>query len=142
MSARTQSKVLFNQAEVAYVAGQTDEAFEIYQRCIKKILKDEILIQKAPPGSIIPDDCPEEILAAAWVNFAGMWKEFPKFNKDNYPEAYKLLHSFRASTDRSFPRFKGDKAKVILKAMQIEASFTLGLLAWDKKDRATAAKRY
>lgn len=31
---------------------------------------------------------------------------------------------------------------MLLKGLQITAGFTLGLLAWDKKDRATAAKRY
>jgi hypothetical protein len=58
------------------------------------------------------------------------------------PEAYRLLNSFRASSSNDHSRFKGERAKIILKGLQITAGLTLGLLAWDKKDRAAAAKRY
>lgn len=35
-----------------------------------------------------------------------------------------------------------DTGKLLLKGMQITAGITLGILAWDSEDRATAAKRY
>ncbi|KAF8658429.1 hypothetical protein AX16_001980 [Volvariella volvacea WC 439] len=135
---------LFAQAESLYHLGQTDKVFEYYQLSIKRILKDEIVIakQRLPPGIQLPDDYPEEVLGMAWRNFVGFFRD-PNLNfEQDSPDAYKLLHSFRASTDHSFTRFKSPRAQILLKAMQIEASFALGLLAWDKRDRATAAKRY
>jgi hypothetical protein len=58
------------------------------------------------------------------------------------PEAFKLLSSFRPSRSQEHTRFTSERAQFLLKCLQIEACLTLGLLAWDKKDRATAAKRY
>src|SRR6266568_8763408 len=60
--------------------------------------------------------------------------------EESHPEAYKLLSSFKPGAQKSHPRL--ERTPRLLKAMQITAGLTLGLLAWDKRDRATAAKRY
>ncbi len=85
-----------------------------------------------------------ETLALIWRNFVGFFRD-PKlgFNEESSPEAYQLLCSFRPSDERSFPEFeKSTEGKILLIAIQATALATLGLMAWDKGDRATAAKRY
>lgn len=64
------------------------------------------------------------------------------FPEEQAPDAYRLLDSFRISSKKEHKQFKSPRAKVLLKGMQIIASLTVGILAWDLKDRATAAKRY
>ncbi|TFK71575.1 hypothetical protein BDN72DRAFT_837476 [Pluteus cervinus] len=132
---------LFQHAEILYSQGKVDETFEAYQRCIKKVLKNELLTAKLPHA--VPNQVPQEFLGYAWMNFAGFFLD-PNFNytQDTAPEAYKLLHSFCTSSGRDHSRFRGTQGQILLKAMQIVAGLTLGLLAWDKSDRATAAKRY
>lgn len=58
------------------------------------------------------------------------------------PDAYKLLYSYRPGSSKEHTKFRGNDGKIMLMALQITASLTLGLMAWDKTDRATAAKRY
>lgn len=58
------------------------------------------------------------------------------------PDAYKLVKELRPHSTKKFSRFTTTEEKLLLKALQLHANFTLGLMAWDKKDRATAAKRY
>ncbi|KAG6861323.1 hypothetical protein C0995_001642 [Termitomyces sp. Mi166 len=137
---------LFQSAETRYYQGKIPSAFEFYQKSIKKILKDENLVAKTPlpPGTQVPDDMPQELLGMVWRNFVGFFRD-PKmdFTEENSPEAYKLLNSFRPSATRGHPRLeRTERGRVLLKGMQITAALTLGLLAWDKRDRATAAKRY
>jgi len=109
---------------------------------VKKILKDEIVTAKIP--AIVPDDFPQETLGAVWRNFVGFFRDpAMSFTQASDPEAHKLLHSFRPSSTKSHPRLeKTARGKVLLKGMQITAGLTLGILAWDQRDRATAAKRY
>ncbi|TFK71574.1 hypothetical protein BDN72DRAFT_887621 [Pluteus cervinus] len=132
---------LFQQAENFYSKGQVDNTFEFYQRCIKKVIKNEIVIAKLP--ALVPNQAPLELLGYVWMNFNGFFRD-PKMNytQETAPEAFKLLHSFCASSGRDHSRFRGTQGQILLKAMQIAAGLTLGLLAWDKSDRATAAKRY
>lgn len=133
---------LFQRAEALYARGDTNGAFEYYQKSIKKILKDEIVTAKLP--ALVPPDFPQETLGAVWRNFVGFFRDpAMNFTEQSAPEAYKLLNSFRPSASRSQPRLeKTTRGKVLLKGMQVTAGLTLGLMAWDKKDRATAAKRY
>ncbi|KIM40092.1 hypothetical protein M413DRAFT_28622 [Hebeloma cylindrosporum] len=117
---------LFQKAETFFHQGRTNDAFEYYQKSIKKILKDENVIANIP--AIVPPDFPQELLGGVWRNFVGFFRDpAMNFTEESHPEAYKLLRSF---------------SQILLKAMQITAGLTLGLLAWDKRDRATAAKRY
>jgi len=133
--------VIFQRAEQCYARGQVNTTFELYQRAIKKILKDEVLTAKLP--AIVPDEAPEEALCFIWMNFLGFFRDpAMNFTAETSPEAYKLLKSFRPSAQKEYTRFRGERGQTVLKAMQITAGLTLGLLAWDKKDRATAAKRY
>lgn len=77
---------------------------------------------------------------------------------DNFPEAKRLLELFKPEKNESdghgakkpkaskskveLRRFEmTDMGKLLLKGMQITAGITLGILAWDSQDRATAAKR-
>ncbi|KAE9399700.1 hypothetical protein BT96DRAFT_919996, partial [Gymnopus androsaceus JB14] len=119
---------LFQKAERAYASRRSDEAFELYEKAIKKILKDENVAAKLP--AIVPDIAPQETLGYLWQNFTGFLRD-PQMNytAESSPEAFKLLNKFRP-------------AKILLKGLQIIAGMTLGLLAWDKKDRPTASKRY
>lgn len=92
-------------------------------------------------------DFPQETLPAIWRNFVGFFRDPALgFNAGTAPDAYKLLASFRPASEqhRSHAAFakRGARGLVVLKAMQVTATFTLGLMAWDKKERATAAKRY
>ena len=61
---------------------------------------------------------------------------------ESAPEAYDLLDEFRPNSGKKFPRFTTPHEKRLLQAIRICSSFTLALVAWDKRDRATAAKRY
>lgn len=134
--------VLFQRAEALYAQGKIEETFEMYQRAIKKILKDEDVAALLP--AIVPNDTPKETLGFLWRNFAGFFKDpAMKFaTEERAPDAYRLLDSFRVSSKKEHKQFKSPRAKVLLKGMQIIASLTVGILAWDLKDRATAAKRY
>ncbi|KAK0486653.1 hypothetical protein EDD18DRAFT_1360662 [Armillaria luteobubalina] len=136
---------LFVQAERFYSQNDVDKTFEYYQKAIKKIVNDENITAQIPiPTGSLPDNTfPTETLGAAWRNFIGFFKD-PAMGKtkENSPEAYKLLSSYRPNSNIEFPRFRTDKAKLYLKGMQITAGLTLGLLAWDGKDRPTAMKRY
>ncbi|PPQ95396.1 hypothetical protein CVT26_008242 [Gymnopilus dilepis] len=134
--------LLFQAAEQSYAKGDINGAFDHYQKSIKKILKDENVIAKLP--AIVPPDFPQELLGGVWRNFVGFFRD-PEMNftEESHPEAYKLLNSFRPSAQKPHPRLeRSTRGKILLKGMQITAGFTLGLLAWDKRDRATAAKRY
>ena len=133
---------LFQKAETFYHQGRTNDAFEYYQKSIKKILKDENVIAKIP--AIVPPDFPQELLGSVWRNFVGFFRDpAMNFTEESHPEAYKLLHSFSPGAQKSHSRLERTaRGKILLKAMQITAGLTLGLLAWDKRDRATAAKRY
>jgi len=109
---------------------------------VKKILKDENPTAKLPV--IVPDDFPQETLGAVWRNFVGFFHDpAMSFTRTSDTEVYKLLNSFRPSASKPYPRLeKTDRGRVLLKGMQITAGLTLGLMAWDDRDRATAAKRY
>lgn len=62
---------------------------------------------------------------------------------ETQPEAYKYLKTFSVSAKKPHPEFdKNARTKLILLMMQVSAGHCLGLMAWDKRDRATAAKRY
>lgn len=58
------------------------------------------------------------------------------------PEEYKFLTTFRPGTSKEHTQFHGEPAQVLLKGLQIATGSTLGLLAWDRNDRPTAARRY
>jgi hypothetical protein len=132
---------LFQKAETFYHQGKTNDAFEYYQKSIKKILKDEDVTAKLP--AIVPSDFPKELLGGVWRNFVGFFRDSTmNFTEDSHPEAYKLLNSFRPSSQKHPRLERTPRGKILLKGMQITAGLTLGLLAWDKRDRATAAKRY
>ncbi|KAH0581455.1 hypothetical protein H2248_012535 [Termitomyces sp. 'cryptogamus'] len=137
---------LFQSAEMKYYQGNTASAFDYYQKSIKKILKDEIPTAKAPlpAGTKVPDDMPQELLGMVWRNFVGFFRDpNMNFTEENSPQAYKLLNSFRPGATKGYPRLeRTERGRVLLTGMQVTAALTLGLLAWDKRDRATAAKRY
>lgn len=65
--------VLFQRAELCYARSQVNEAFELYQRAIKKILKDENLTAKLP--AMVPDEAPEETLCFVWMNLLGFFRD-------------------------------------------------------------------
>jgi len=94
--------------------------------------------------AIVPPDFPQELLGAVWRNFVGFFRDpAMHFTEGSHPEAYKLLNSFKPSAQKPHPRLeRTPRGKVLLKGMQITAALTLGVLAWDQRDRATAAKRY
>ena len=136
---------LFQRAEMLYAQGNVKETFEMYQKSIKKFLKDGNPTAIFPSSSGFPDDLPRETLGIVWRNFLGFFRDpAMSFTAESHPEAYKLLNSFRPGTsNRIYARLeRTDRGKLLLKAMQITAGTTLGLMAWDKRDRATAAKRY
>lgn len=141
---------LLRKAEIAYsLEHNPDKAFDLYQKCIKRIMRHENVCASAFPGGRrpagLPADAPSETIAMAFRNFSGFFRD-PRMNytEATAPEAYKFLASFRPShaRDKDFSRFVSDRAKFVLKCLQISACMTLGLLAWDAKDRPTAAKRY
>ncbi|KAG5637025.1 hypothetical protein H0H81_006060 [Sphagnurus paluster] len=133
---------LFQRAELLYQQGKPSDTFEYYQKSIKKILKDENVIAKIPFP--VPADFPQELICVVWRNFLGFLRDpTMNFTEKSHPDAYKLLNSFRPSAPKPHPRLeRTSRGKVIIKAMQITAALTLGVLAWDQRDRATAAKRY
>ncbi|KIY52679.1 hypothetical protein FISHEDRAFT_69495 [Fistulina hepatica ATCC 64428] len=136
----------FTEAELDYAAGRIDPCFRKYLKSIKKIIKDEKLDAKLKfsAGAPVPPDHPEELLGAVWRNFIGFFKDKPlNINEETQPDAYKFLKSFIPSSGHAHPRFDATpRTQLLLKGMQVTACFALGLLAWDKRDRATASKRY
>jgi hypothetical protein len=136
---------LFQSAEQFYHQGNVNKAFEYYQKSIKKILKDENVTQILP--ALVPDDFPRETLTAVWRNFLGFFRDpAMSFTQASHPEAYKLLASFRPGASSSKKQHirleRSPRGRVLLAGMQVTAGMTLGLMAWDQRDRATAAKRY
>ncbi|KAK0199440.1 hypothetical protein DFS33DRAFT_1376450 [Desarmillaria ectypa] len=123
----------FVQAERSQAQSDIDRTFEYYQKAITKVVKDEnITIQMPTPSSSMPNDTfPTETLGAAWRKFIGFFKG-PAVGWPNY----------RPNSNSEHLRFRTYKAQLYLKGMQITAGLTLGLLAWDAKDRPTAMKRY
>lgn len=61
---------------------------------------------------------------------------------DLSPKSLKLLKVFTPTGDHPIAQFSTPCELVILKGMRVTAGFTLGILAWDRGDRETAAKRY
>ncbi|KAK7438617.1 hypothetical protein VKT23_017950 [Stygiomarasmius scandens] len=135
---------LFYKAEEAYARGLTDETFEYYQKAIKKILRDEVLDAKLPASMPLPAEWPQELLGHLWQNFTGFFRDpRMRYNEKAAPDAWKLLCNFRiGNTHKCHARFRTPRQQVLLKGLQIVANMTIGILAWDKEDRATAAKRY
>lgn len=106
----------------------------------------------------IQDGTPYELLLMVWRNLNGFLRD-PQLglNADNSPKAYNLILSYRSpplassainesktKTIDDYPMFKrrGARGALVLDTMRITAGLTLGLMAWDKRDRATAALRY
>ncbi|KAK7681343.1 hypothetical protein QCA50_015434 [Cerrena zonata] len=133
---------IFQQIPLAFFGNDQKKPLDLYVKCIRKILKDENLMQIPPPGTLpsIPA-APLEILA---MSFDGLTSFFRggSFTQETAPDGYKLINEFRPEGSKDFSRFTTPKEKLLLKALQLHAGFTLGLIAWEKKDRAAAAKRY
>ncbi|KAF9030350.1 hypothetical protein BDZ89DRAFT_1112247 [Hymenopellis radicata] len=140
---------LFRKAEMFYYGGRVDDTFDYYQRAIRKIIKDENITASLPAAMVLSPEIarnrayPRELLGVVWMNFVGFFKD-PDMRKDKTtaPEAYKLLMMFSPKSNPDFRRFRTDKAKIMLKGMQVSAGFTLGLLTWDAGDRVAAMKHY
>ncbi|KAJ6631144.1 hypothetical protein B0H10DRAFT_1981073 [Mycena sp. CBHHK59/15] len=134
-------KSLFIEGEVHYEAGRMKEAFDLYYQAITHILAHEDVLVKFPG---VPEQFPQEVIAVAWQNLLGIFRQSGSgFNQESSAEAYELVYSFRPTTSaRAHPQFKGPQGRHLLKAMQISAGFALGILAWEKGDRSTTAKRY
>jgi hypothetical protein len=138
---------LFCLAEIFYHQGMIQEAFSTYQKSVKKILKDEDPTAKIPATvmpAVVLDEFPRETLGAVWRNFVGCFRDpTMSFTEQSDPKAYKLLNSFRPFSSKSYPQLeRTHRGRILLKGMQITAGLTLSLMAWDNRDRATAAKRY
>lgn len=150
---------LFKQAYTAYCSNDHDESLALYQKCIQKILKDERLTQPLPALSA-STETPQELLGIAFNQLTSFFRGGPysqgtctvfvlirtfskwQWKTESAPEAYKLINSFRPGGNKEYPRFTTPEQQLLLKAIQINAGLTLGLIAWDKKDRAAASKRY
>ncbi|KAK7681331.1 hypothetical protein QCA50_015422 [Cerrena zonata] len=133
---------VFQQVPLAFFGNDQKKPLDLYVKCIRKILKDENLMQIPPPGTLpsIPA-APLEILAMSFDGLTSFFRD-GSFNQENAPDGYKLINEFRPNSSKEFSRFTTPKEKLLLKALQIYAGFTLGLIAWEKKNRATTAKRY
>ncbi|KAF5336173.1 hypothetical protein D9611_006184 [Ephemerocybe angulata] len=136
-----------SKAQVAlFVENDSKKAFDLYQKAIKRIVEREnplALVQRTPSMTNV---IPSEALALAFFSFSASIRDpSSNFTEATAPEAFKLLSSFRPNSqnkDLKGPRFASPHAQFLLKCLQISALLTLGLLAWDAKDRAKAAKRY
>ncbi|KAF6753015.1 hypothetical protein DFP72DRAFT_1171189 [Ephemerocybe angulata] len=138
-----------SKAQVALVVeNDRKKAFDLYQKAIKRIMEREnpLTLVSAQRTPSMTDDVPSEALAFAFLSFSASFRDpTTNFTEATVPEAFKLLSSFRPNSqnkDLKGPRFASPRAQFLLKCLQISALLTLGLLAWDAKDRAKAAKRY
>ena len=123
---------LFQKAEMFFHQGRTNDTFEYYQKSIKR---PRCSCQNCSHRAAFP----LELLGSVWCNFVGFFSNpAMNFTEASHPEAYKLLNSFRPGTQKSHPRRveRTPRRKILLKAMQITDGMTLGLLAWDKRNRA------
>ncbi|KAK7678428.1 hypothetical protein QCA50_018488 [Cerrena zonata] len=132
---------VFQQVPLAFFGNDQKKPLDLYVKCIRKILKDENLMQIPPPGTLpsIPA-APLEILAMSFDGLTSFFRD-GSFNQENAPDGYKLINEFRPNSSKEFSRFTTPKEKLLLKTLQIYAGFTLGLIAWEKKNRATTAKK-
>ena len=143
MSSATYS--LFVAAERLYAQGNVDECFVTYQKCIKKALKEGLPTAPIPNASQLANDFPREMLGVVWRNFVGLIRDPARnYTEQSHPEAYKLLETFRPGTSSKIHARleRTARGKILLKGLQVSAGFTLGLMAWDARDRPKAAKRY
>lgn len=152
--------------------GNPRSALNYYTLCINRIIQHEyptarlsarattILTQPSAQDEYIP----EQVLGVAWASFLAILKDRSLgISTVEFPEAGRLLELFKPEKGpetnglRGQKKSKGngkknkvefrrfemtDTGKLLLKGMQITAGITLGILAWDAQDRATAAKRY
>ncbi|KAJ7484735.1 hypothetical protein FB451DRAFT_1233341 [Mycena latifolia] len=131
---------LYIEGENHYRAGWETQAFDLYHRAIVQILGHEDIHQKL---SGVPEHFPEETIAVLWQHLMTSFRKSGSvFTQEAYPDAFKLMLSFRPASSREHPQFKGAQGERLLKAMQITTAFTLGLIAWDQGEQAIAAKRY
>ncbi|CAK5272265.1 unnamed protein product [Mycena citricolor] len=142
--ARQSGIMLYNEAYDHFAAGRIRETIDCYRRAVIQIVANENIHQQV--GNQLPPTHASELLVFIWQNMVSFFNRSAHegFTQENYPEAYELIYAYRpTSTLSSHPNFKGSPAKLkLLKAMQIIAGLTLGLMAWEKGDRPTAAKRY
>ena len=71
---------LFRKAEIAYsVENNHGKAFDLYQKCIKRVMRHENVLGsifpggRAPPG--FPNDAPTETIAMAFRSFTGFFRD-------------------------------------------------------------------
>lgn len=142
--------------------GNPRSALNYYTLCINRIIQHEYptarLSARATTVHTQPsaqdEYIPEQVLGVAWANFLAILKDRSLgISTVEFPEAGRLLELFKPGKEPQangkskskveFRRFEmTDTGKLLLKGMQITAGITLGILAWDSEDRATAAKRY
>lgn len=75
---------LLRKAEIAYsLEHNPDKAFDLYQKCIKRIMRHENVCASAFPGGRrpagLPADAPSETIAMAFRNFSGFFRD-PRMN--------------------------------------------------------------
>ncbi|KAF5335963.1 hypothetical protein D9611_006204 [Ephemerocybe angulata] len=142
----------FRMAEEMRHDNEHQFAMELYTVAIIKISKEEDVLQLLPlanrrPESDGPSDLTTETVALAFRNFCGSFRD-PKLDitQATSPTAFSFLSMFAPKHEPKpfyLRRYLATPmGTFLLKCLQISAGFTLALLAWDRQDRATAAKRY
>ncbi|EJD44554.1 hypothetical protein AURDEDRAFT_20580, partial [Auricularia subglabra TFB-10046 SS5] len=138
---------LFMLGEVDYAANEPQAAMEHYRQGIEMIVAQEDITQPVPPRFIEHMD-PGCLIWLVWQNMAAFFRDAGvDVTPRNSPKAYEFVAAFKPGPKPNvahrapFAKY-GAGGLYIYKAMQVSALATLGLLAWDGGDRATAAKRY
>ncbi|EJD44548.1 hypothetical protein AURDEDRAFT_166334 [Auricularia subglabra TFB-10046 SS5] len=144
---------LFLSSEAYWAVADAKAALECYKKSMEAIIAREDVTQTIPPSSMRrlfgPDaeKLPRETIWLVWRNIMALFRD-PEVavTPENAREPYNLVLAFRPGAhkgphDGAFEK-RGPQGLFLLKAIQITALTTLGLLAWDRGDRATAAKRY
>lgn len=95
---------LYRNAEVAYMReNNPNKAFDLYQKCIKRVMRHENVLGsifpdgRTPPG--FPNDSPTETIAMAFRNFVGFFRD-PSMNyTEGEPSPLITLPSWDAFPD-------------------------------------------
>jgi hypothetical protein len=75
---------IFRRAETAYQQGNTKETFDLYQKAIQKIIRNENLSQETSvPSGGEYNKFPKELLGIIWRQFNGFFRDhsMPQFSK-------------------------------------------------------------
>ncbi|KAF5335961.1 hypothetical protein D9611_006209 [Ephemerocybe angulata] len=140
----------FKFGENMYKGGMVPESMVWYAFALGKMANMEDVLQSVPTADLpvkVPDDMPTESVALVWKTMCEYFRDpsMPDITAATCENANSLLLMFAPGSElKPFQRrfLTTSKGTFLLKCLQVSGGFTLASLAWDRGDRAEAARRY